>query len=1619
PSLIQAADEASLSCLLWHGNGCEAILSEQLCVRSRDGRPTGDSGQPCAWLGAGRDRFCVRLGQVPPSSSSLPLQKYVAASCKEGSTLEDTIAEIVPPARESSSVVASPAGDEVARMPWDAVDLEAVDGAKDRACRGVVPAQTGYTSRTYNVWTAENLGQCKGLCTGSCQGVEYHGSGKYCEVWFGQVLFSANASGYECYARGDQSQAAKLALLRPQATACLKPKGGGCGATSDRFICLSSVDGRSISDIDGLKVRGEACVWCGGLNCHSDSDSKCEPFDYLLRGPQKDMSFGELEHRFFEVASCVGQVPKVYIPAPASWRPEPPSAAALALLTPVPDGCRSLRTMGECLVSKDGSSVQKVEEYKVKGQACVWCGGGPCTSADDAQCAAFDFVMTGEGRAFSIFLGKNDFRVAKITGPKFTLDPGKGTSCLSAANQGCQTLADEYGCLSSADAWMGVLKTGLEGGKCEMNGEGTVFVSNYAKDSYSVASCEPDGLLTVHLPVGQQSPTAPAPSLTHPGDEALKCLSYEANGCFAIRDQLSCLSHLDGSAENNFGGLKIHGQPCVWCGGGLCTSTANFSCAPLDYLMRGAGRAFPFLGSGDFLVAKCSGSDISTGDLSCLKPFVEGCNHIQDRDTCTSSTDGRPYKYIAGFKVAGQPCVWCGGGACHSGSVALCEPFDFLVNGEGRAFTSAFRPAGLREAAACQSGQILPFALAHPDGIPSLIECGRGPRQIWNKVGSTCSSCTVLVPKIADLFSTCQDYCAHQPGGLNCVGASLAQPHSCDVASVENCDHAFGESENAVCQCAPHQVLWAQCGGKDWKGATQCDIGAECRNFNDFYSQCVPPGSEVRPVSINEVEAEGTLGVAPPSSAEVAVATPKPLWKVDRPEESQMKCLTSESLGCGSIRNKLICLSRKDGRTGYSDHGLKMGGEPCVWCGGGLCTSNNDDVCEPYDWLVNGEGTAFNTLHARGSYEIAQCHDGRDSMFDNQECLEKAVSGCNSITDMGTCLASVDGRPYDTIAGLKIAGQPCVWCGGVACVVGSDSVCEPYDYVVNGAGHAFSNFHAQATYMVARCEQGHPMSHSEPDAIAAKGQTKQVNCGNPMPFWSKVGRNCGECRVLVPKIRNQFETCTAYCGQQPGSLACSEAAVTYSLSCDVQRKAQCDYIFQAGESALCHCDPSKKLLSPSTDALAETHAALGVAPPSSAVVAVATPKPWWKHDRPEESQMKCLTSESLGCGSIRNKLTCLSSKDGRTGYSDHGLKMGGEPCAWCDGGLCTSNNDDVCEPYDWLVNGEGTAFNTLHARGSYEIAQCHDGRDSIFDNQECLEKAVSGCNSITDMGTCLASVDGRPYDTIAGFKIAGQPCVWCGGVACVVGSDSVCEPYDYVVNGAGQAFSNFQAQATYMVARCEQGHPMSHSEPDAVVARGQMKRVNCGNPIPFWSKVGQTCGQCQVMVPNIRDQFETCTAYCGQQPGSLACSEAAVTYSLSCDVQRKAQCDYIFQAGESALCHCNPVRLGMEDHFAAAMIVPSISTGHVSAQDVAHKLVATDYRNPAGRVVFGWPPPVVVVGWGLAVAASFAAVALSCLSQPTPERTQSRQPQFVYSRVQSSEIEFQEHLAVDSVDSAA
>lgn len=63
-----------------------------------------------------------------------------------------------------------------------------------------------------------------------------------------------------------------------------------------------------------------------------------------------------------------------------------------------------------------------------------------------------------------------------------------------------------------------------------------------------------------------------------------------------------------------------------------------------------------------------------------------GCNHLGSEKKCLSSRDGRDKKpTVNGFKVYGEPCVWCGkdNDSCGGGNGKRCEPYDWLKNTHG------------------------------------------------------------------------------------------------------------------------------------------------------------------------------------------------------------------------------------------------------------------------------------------------------------------------------------------------------------------------------------------------------------------------------------------------------------------------------------------------------------------------------------------------------------------------------------------------------------------------------------------------------------------------------------------------------------------------------------------------------------------------------------------------------------------------------------------------------------------------------------------------------------------------------------------------------------------------
>ena len=1124
------------SCLLWQGDGCESIREEKLCVNSRDGMAHDlfgslRLGKPCAWHKSG---VCARVDDWTRKLEDP--SDYTVAKCKEGATIDDTIAMVTPPAASQSQF----SSDARAHMPWSKVELTPMDGGEDRACRGVMQIQTGHVARLFNVWTAQNLDDCKALCTNRCKGVEFQAKNKYCEVWYGDILFSTRNPGFECYARKDQDEAAKLAMVRPQDQSCLRAEPKGCAALKDRFSCLSSKDASGNGDVFGLKVHDEPCVWCGGGLCHTGGSSMCEPFDFLLRGEGKDHAFGSFTASgTFETPSCEEGQAAVFAQTDTWWQPEPPLQAELAKLSPVVGGCASIQDMATCLSSKDGSSnaTWGYTPYKVKGEACVWCGGVPCTDASTSLCMPFDLVMNGQGPHHNTFYAKHSFKVATIKESENVVGADVEVQCLSGDNAGCGTLTDAFKCLASVDGrpnatifgrkvkgqpcvWCNGRNCNSAGSLCEaydlqMNGEGSVFVTSFDKNPM-VAQCE-GGMVKAHPHVHSAVLDLPAPKM-----DDLGCLTVHPAGCMAITDKLGCLSSIDGSVDASFGGFKIRGQPCVWCGGTSCTDGGSFKCAPFDYLTKGATKVFPHVTAVSATVAQCHAESrtFPEQELACLKTAETGCNYIRDMETCVSSKEGRPYEFIAGFKVKGQPCVWCGGGQCNTGSPNLCEPYEYAVNGAGHAFATQLSTALYSRASCDKDGQ--PGAVQLPShmevhGYHQAVQCGH-PNPMWMKVGKTCGFCKVLVPSIKEQFASCAEYCTSQ-GGLKCKSAAFGDLGSCDVKQPASCETDFPVHRHAICECEPST--------------------SALKETNEAFAQAVA-----------------------------------------RPEaDTNQHCLNSVATGCGSITDKLICLSSVDGSPNATYRGTKIAGQPCAWCGGVACTSHDPSVkCVALDFLVNGQGPAYATRHVTAlTVDVAGCDKSESTRnFGDVSCLKRKENGCNTIQDKETCLSSKDGRPYTQVAGLKVEGQPCVWCGGVPCTTNNANLCEPYEFVTHGEGHAY-DINNELNFYSAACEDGKAVQdHHLGTAIAHVGVTRVVDCGNPNPLWRGVSRTCGACQVIVaPEAATSYRSCEGYC-QAQGGLACKKAFKASLHSCDVGTEMSCAAEFTSALSPLCECAAPEK-----------------------------------------------------------------------------------------------------------------------------------------------------------------------------------------------------------------------------------------------------------------------------------------------------------------------------------------------------------------------------------------------------------------------------------------------------------
>jgi len=132
----------------------------------------------------------------------------------------------------------------------------------------------------------------------------------------------------------------------------------------------------------------------------------------------------------------------------------------------------------------------------------------------------------------------------------------------------------------------------------------------------------------------------------------------------------------------------------------------------------------------------------------------------------------------------------------------------------------------------------------------------------------------------------------------------------------------------------------------------------------------------------------------------------------------------------------------------------------------------------------------------------------------------------------------------------------------------------------------------------------------------------------------------------------------------------------------------------------------------------------------------------------DSCRSSCLNQQKdAGCNGIKDRDTCLSSKDGRFDHMS-------DPCVWCGGASCTTDNDNHCEPQAWLL-----------------------ARDNQVEPDK-YEYADGSCET-TSM-TCQACADGYyPQEgDIPGWGMGGQSVASCQACAELCTANDKCNSFE-------------------------------------------------------------------------------------------------------------------------------------------------------------------------------------------------------------------------------------------------
>jgi len=190
------------------------------------------------------------------------------------------------------------------------------------------------------------------------------------------------------------------------------------------------------------------------------------------------------------------------------------------------------------------------------------------------------------------------------------------------------------------------------------------------------------------------------------------------------------------------------------------------------------------------------------------------------------------------------------------------------------------------------------------------------------------------------------------------------------------------------------------------------------------------------------------------------------------PDEENMKCLKSQAYGCSEIMHPGVCIRSRDGRSKTDTPDIDTWGSPCVWCGGGVCTGDSKNKCEPLSFLQQGEqkGHFKHMLNPHAS-TIATCEGIVPVPEVNYDCLTWKTDGCAWIKDKNECLHSRDGQKERNFYSANPGwGEPCIWCGGGVCTDEGGATCQSFDYLMNGFQLWYKAWHTRAFSTFAVCD---------------------------------------------------------------------------------------------------------------------------------------------------------------------------------------------------------------------------------------------------------------------------------------------------------------------------------------------------------------------------------------------------------------------------------------------------------------------------------------------------------------------------------------------------------------------